>query len=103
MDKIKVYLDTNTVHDFFVNQAIALKRKEGLKIPEKLKFFLESRENVEFITSVATEAEISRELVAGYGLDDGCDKPNYQKPRYTSDFFKEISKLPQIIKERLAC
>lgn len=69
-NKIKVYLDTNTIYDSFVNQAIALKRREEPKIPEKLKFFLENREKVEFITSVVTKAEIARELVAGQALAD---------------------------------
>lgn len=70
MDKIKVYLDTNTIEDSFVNQAIALKRGEEPITPEKLKFFLENRERVEFVTSVATKAEIVRELIAGYALTD---------------------------------
>jgi len=70
MDKIKVYLDTNTVHDSFVNQAIALKRNIPPEIPEKLKFFLENTDKIQFVTSIATEAEISRELIAGYGLTE---------------------------------
>jgi hypothetical protein len=40
MDKIKVYLDTNTILDFFINQAKALKKKEKVMVPEKTKFFL---------------------------------------------------------------
>jgi len=70
MDKIKVYLDTNTVHDSFVNQAISLKRNIPPNIPEKLKFFLENTDKIQFVASIATEAEISRELIAGYGLTE---------------------------------
>ncbi len=70
MGKIKVYLDTNTIEDSFINQAIALKRDVPPKIPEKLKFFLENTDKIQFVTSIATEAEISRELIAGYGLNE---------------------------------
>lgn len=109
MERIKVYLDTNTVHDFFVNQAIALKRKEEPKIPEKLKFFLENRENVEFIISVATEAEISRELSAGHDLTDEQFETLWSgfmenlKCRYIEQFSldKRFSEFPRRIKMKL--
>ncbi len=70
MEKLKVYLDTNTILDFFINQAVALKRNEEPKIPKKLEFFLESIDKAEFITSVATKAEIARELVSGHALSE---------------------------------
>ncbi len=69
MGKIKVYLDTNTVVDFFIYQAKAARTGELPIVPEKLKFFLENGDKIEFITSVATKAEIIRELVGGLGVD----------------------------------
>jgi len=109
MDKIKVYLDTNTVHDFFVNQAVALKRKEEPKVPEKLKFFLEIREKVEFVTSVATKAEVSRELIAGYALTSEQFEILWNgfieklKCRYLEEFSldKRFGEYPQKIKMKL--
>lgn len=70
MDKIKIYLDTNTVLDFFVNEAKVLKRKEGIKIPNKFTFMMESKEKIEFVTSFLTKAEISRELASGFQLSE---------------------------------
>lgn len=35
MEKMKIYSDTNMVHDFFVNHAKALKGRESFKMPEK--------------------------------------------------------------------
>lgn len=40
------------------------------KIPNKLKFFLENSDKLEFITSVITKAEVARELAASYGLSE---------------------------------
>lgn len=69
MDKVKVYLDTNTILDFFINQAKALKKKEQPVIPEKTKFFLDNLDKMEFITSFLTKTEVIREIVAGHGLE----------------------------------
>ena len=109
MDKIKVYLDTNQIQDLFVNQALALKRREEAETPEKLKFFLENRERIEFITSVATEAEIARELIAGYGLTDDQFETLWSgfmeklKCRYIEEFNvdKRFSQLPKRIRIKL--
>jgi len=68
--KLKVYLDTNIVIDFFINQAKGIRRKEKAKIPKKLTFFSKNLDRLEFITSLITKAEIVRELAAGYGISD---------------------------------
>lgn len=68
MNKLKVYLDTNMVHDFFVNQAKYLKEKGELRIPRKFEFIVERREGLDFITSFLTKAEIVRELVSAHGM-----------------------------------
>lgn len=70
MKKLKIYLDTNTVIDFFINQAMAMKKNEEPKIPEKLKFFLKIKGKIQFITSFFTEAEVARELFSGYDLSE---------------------------------
>ncbi|MDI6826793.1 MAG: hypothetical protein QMD36_06490 [Candidatus Aenigmarchaeota archaeon] len=66
MEKLRVYLDTNTLMDFFMNQAKALKKKKRVKTLSKLRFFIENSDKLEFITSVITKAEIIRELVSAY-------------------------------------
>jgi len=68
MEKLKIYLDTNMVHDFFVNQAKAFKGKEPFKMPKKLEFFIDNLAKLEFVTSVATKTEVMRELVAGHQI-----------------------------------
>ena len=70
MEKMKVYLDTNTILDSFINQTKALKTGSTPIIPEKLKFFLANTDKIEFITSIATEAEIARELIGGLRLNE---------------------------------
>lgn len=69
MKKIKIYLDTNLVHDFFVSQAIYMKRKEEPKIPKKFEFMVANKENIDFVTSFLTKAEIVRELVSAHSMD----------------------------------
>jgi len=109
MEKMKIYLDTNTILDFFINQAIAIRKGEEAKIPEKLKFFLEIREKVEFITSLFTETEVVRELISGYNLrEEEFDKlwQNFLerlKCSYIDEFIinKELANLPKRIKMRL--
>src|SRR3989344_1694464 len=68
MKKIKIYLDTNTIIDFFINQSKAMRKKEDFKMPKKLEFFIDNLDKLEFVTSILTQAEIIRELAAGYGL-----------------------------------
>lgn len=69
MDRVKVYLDTNTIQDFFINQALAFKGKKPFTMPKKLEFFLDNLNKIEFATSFYTKAEVMRELVAGYNMD----------------------------------
>lgn len=69
MRKIRVYLDTNMIHDFFVNQAIYVKRKEEPRIPKKFEFIISSKEEIEFITSFLTKAEIVRELISAHSMN----------------------------------
>ncbi|MDI6721067.1 MAG: hypothetical protein QMD85_01660 [Candidatus Aenigmarchaeota archaeon] len=45
--KIKIYLDTNTILDFFINQAKYLRTKEEPKVPEKTRFMLDNLERLE--------------------------------------------------------
>jgi len=71
MEKINIYTDTNMVHDFFVNQAKALKGKELFRMPEKLEFFLSNLDKLGFVTSFIVKAEVMRELVAGHQIDKG--------------------------------
>ena len=70
MEKLKVYLDTNTIIDFFMNQARALKGKESFKMPKKLDFFIDSLDKINFTTSLITKGEIFREMSAGYHLTE---------------------------------
>lgn len=69
MEKMKIYLDTNTVEDFFINQALAFKGKKPFVMPDKLGFFIDNLDEMNFITSFYTKAEVMREMVAGYGMD----------------------------------
>ena len=68
-DKVKIYLDTNMIHDYFVNQARSIRQGQEPKVPEKFKFILASKEKIEFITSFLTKAEIVRELISAHGID----------------------------------
>lgn len=68
MTRIQVYLDTNMIHDFFVNQAVYMKRGEEPKIPKKFEFIVSNKEKVGFITSFLTKAEIVRELVSAHSM-----------------------------------
>lgn len=69
MGKILVYLDTNTVQDFFINQALAFKGKKPFTMPKKLEFFIDNLDKIDFVTSFYTKAEVMRELVAGYEMN----------------------------------
>jgi len=66
---MRVYLDTNTILDFFINQAKALKKKEQPVIPEKTKFFVDNLDKLDFVTSFLTKTEVMRELVAGHDIE----------------------------------
>jgi predicted nucleic acid-binding protein len=109
MKKIKIYLDTNTIIDFFINQAIAIKKGKETKVPSKLKFFLEIRDKVEFLTSFFTETEVARELIAGYGLQEEEFNNLWKnfleglKCKYIEEFKldKELANYPKKIKMKL--
>ncbi len=66
---MRIYLDTNTVEDFFINQALAFKGKRAFVMPDKLEFFIDNLDKMDFVTSFYTKAEVMREMVAGYGMD----------------------------------
>ncbi len=68
MEKIKIYLDTNTIVDYFVNQAMAIKNGKELKMTEKMKFFTTNLDKFNFVTSFLTKTEVGRELVSGFDL-----------------------------------
>lgn len=70
MEKMKIYLDTNTILDFFINQAIAVKKGKEATIPEKFKFFVKNLDKIEFYTSILTKTEVVRELIAGHGISE---------------------------------
>ncbi len=70
MEKMKIYLDTNTIIDFFTNSAKSLKRKEELVIPKKYQFFVEKAKEIEFVTSLLTKTEIVRELISAFDLTE---------------------------------
>ena len=70
MHKMKIYLDTNTIIDFFINETKVIKNKEDARIPSKFQFMTESKEKIEFITSFLTKAEVSRELVSAFHLNE---------------------------------
>lgn len=78
MSKIKIYLDTNMILDFFINQAKYFKAKGELKIPEKAKFILENIEDLDIVVSFLVEAEITRELVAGYGMPEDVIRATWE-------------------------
>lgn len=71
MNKVKIYLDTNTIVDFFINSTKSLKKKEELITPTKYQFFVEKAAEIEFVTSFLTKTEIVRELVSAFSLAKG--------------------------------
>ena len=81
MSKIKLYLDTNMIHDLFVNQAKAFRTGSTHDKPKKFTFMLENQDKFEFITSFLTKAEIMRELVSGHGIE----------PERVEQFWSEFS------------
>ncbi len=85
MGKIKLYLDTNTILDFFINQAKYFKNKGELKIPEKTKFMLDNLEKFDFVISFLTKAEIMRELVAAHHVDPR------RVDRFWADFMESMN------------
>lgn len=92
MGKLKVYLDTNMIHDLFTTQAGALKSGVKPEKPKKFTFMLDHQEKFEFVTSFLTKAEIMRELVAGYGIESPTveefwlDFMGILKPKYIASF-----------------
>ena len=85
MERMKIYLDTNTIVDFFINSAKSLKKKEELKLPMKYQFFVEKAGEIEFITSLLTKIEIVRELVSGFGMNKIDIEPAW------NDFMKSLN------------
>ena len=63
MKKLKIYLDTNTIIDFFINQAKAIRNKKLFKMPKKLEFFIDNLDKIDFETSIITQGEIIREII----------------------------------------
>ena len=92
MNKIKLYLDTNIILDFFINRAIHLKGKGDIKLPEKTKFILDNIDKMDFVTSFLTKAEVMRELVTGNDLEA------HEVEDMWSDLMKSM-KNPHYIKE----
>ncbi|MDI6722772.1 MAG: hypothetical protein QMD97_04380 [Candidatus Aenigmarchaeota archaeon] len=92
MKKLKVYLDTNMIHDLFTKQAEALRHGKEPEKPKKFAFMLEHRDKFEFITSFLTKAEIMRELVSAHGLklekaeEFWFDFMDLLKPKYIQKF-----------------
>jgi len=70
MEKLKIYLDTNMIHDLFTQQSDALKSGMKPEIPKKFTFMLDHQDRFKFITSFLTKAEIMRELVSAHNLDE---------------------------------
>ena len=68
-DKIKIYLDTNMIHDYFANQARAIRKKEDVILPSKYMFMVKEKGRIEFVTSFITKAEVVRELISAHGTD----------------------------------
>lgn len=69
MEKLKVYLDTNMIHDLFVQQAAAVKKGVKAEKPSKFRFLLSHKDAFVFVTSFLTKAEIMRELTSAHHLD----------------------------------
>lgn len=67
--KLKIYLDTNTIIDFFINRAKAIKKGVELVVPEKINFFIENLDKLEFLTSFLVKAEVVREMLAGRDIE----------------------------------
>ena len=57
MDKIKLYLDTNTILDFFINEATRIKGKSDIKVPEKTKFMADNIGRIEFVKKMNEKAQ----------------------------------------------
>ncbi len=92
MEKIKVYLDTNMIHDLFTKQASAIKHEKEIEKPKKFEFMLEHKDKFEFITSFLTKAEIMRELVSAHDLklnkveEFWSDFIGLLEPKYITEF-----------------
>ncbi len=92
MEKIRLYLDTNMIHDMFVSQAEAFKGGIDIAKPKKFAFMLEHQDKFQFITSFLTKAEIMRELVSAHGIQQSIvdqfwsDFISILKPRYIQRF-----------------
>ena len=57
MTKMKIYLDTNTIIDFFINESKVLRGKANPKIPKKFQFMTEKSTEIDFITSFIKKAQ----------------------------------------------
>lgn len=79
MEKLKIYLDTNTIIDFFINEARKIKRKEEPRIPKKFEFLTEKLAYLDFVISFITKAEIVRELVAGHAMKKEDIEPAWKQ------------------------
>ena len=92
MEKIKLYLDTNMIHDLFMKQAKAMKAGSEYEKPKKFAFMLEHQNKFEFVTSFLTKAEITRELISSHGMEPGminrtwAEFMNTLNPKYIEEF-----------------
>jgi predicted nucleic acid-binding protein len=66
--KIRIYLDTNTIVDYFINQVKAIKEGKELRMTEKMKFFTTNLDKFNFVASFLTKTEVGRELASGFDL-----------------------------------
>ena len=106
MEKIRLYIDTNIIHDLFTKQAVSVKKGIKLETPQKFKFLLGHQNKFDFVTSFLTKAEIMRELVSGHAMTPAyvnevwADFIGVTKTKYVSEFkFDEqivdlVSKMP---------
>ena len=76
---MKIYLDTNTILDFFINEAKVIRKGMPAKIPSKFQFLTAKAMEIEFVTSILTKIEIVRELVAGFGMSKEDIEPVWKQ------------------------
>ncbi|MBI2675237.1 MAG: hypothetical protein HYX24_02170 [Candidatus Aenigmarchaeota archaeon] len=109
MEKIRVYLDTNMIHDLFTRQASALKREAGYEKPKKFAFMLENADKFEFVTSFLSKAEIMREMVSAHGMKPELVNHAWSEfmetlnPKYITEFIfdEQIVDIVSIVKMKL--
>jgi len=70
MQKLSVYIDTNIIFDFFLNLSKSFRNEQELELPRKLVFLIgqQEKQNIKLLTSILTQAEISRRLKSEYGF-----------------------------------